>query len=114
MAAGGLRAPAIAVLKAQGVDHLAQVEALGQAAWSHLFRSGLTLGDQRALVAMIAVYNERPLAMPPPPNLAYIGVSARRSTRARPRGREPTAARRVRPMRERRRSSTFSASRRLR
>lgn len=71
MAAGGLHAPAIAVLKAQGVDHLAQVEALGQAAWSHLFRSGLTLGDQRALVAMIAVYNERPLAMPPPPNLAY-------------------------------------------
>lgn len=46
--------------------------------------------------------------------LAFIGVSALRSTRARPRGREPTAARRVRPMRERRRSSTFSASRRLR
>lgn len=71
LTAGGVSAPAIALLKKQGVETLDQVEGFEPHVWSHLFASGLTVADHRALMGMLKKFQKRPIPIPPPPNLAF-------------------------------------------
>lgn len=71
LAAAGVSEPAIALLKTQQVNHILHVDEMGQSEWAHLYSSGLTLGDRRALAAMLKVFKERPLPLPPLPSLPF-------------------------------------------
>lgn len=71
LAAAGVSESAIALLNAQQVDHLSQMEEFGPGEWQHLYSSGLTLGDRRALNVMLEKFRERPLKLPPPPSIPF-------------------------------------------